>query len=364
MSIDNASGRGGDDKSPQPFAAHALEYYQLGLSVIPCDKKRPLVSWKKYQSKKPSLATVYRWVDKFPQANIGIVTGKISNITVIDCDDPNLSAEELEKEFGVSNFIVSTPSGGKHLYYRHNGETKKTNFDGRKIDLIGSGCFIIAPNSFNCKKNGHYKLVKGGFDDLTNLSELKSNLIDFEPKNELSSIGRNFAGGSDLQIAEGQRNDYLFCRLKKMARSHRSFESLLERAFEINQFSFSKPLDAEEVISIAKSVWKYKVSGSLIESGEGFVLARIGEVEELSKFSKALPLLLMMRFNHEGVRRDFCIDQVEVSKKFGWNRKSLKKAIDVLLERKFLFRRNNKNKKVRKGSKVKTAPYQYYFGRG
>lgn len=364
MSIDNASGKGGDNKSPQPFAAHALEYYQLGLSIIPCDEKRPLVSWKKYQSKKPSLATVYRWVDKFPHANIGIVTGRVSNNTVIDCDDSNLPVEELEKEFGVSNFIVSTPSGGKHLYYWHNGETKKTNFDGRKIDLIGSGCFIIAPNSFNREKNGHYKLVKGSLDDLANLSELKVNLVDSEPKNELSAISRNFAGGSDLQIAEGQRNAHLFYQLKKMARSHRSFESLQERAFEINQFSFSKPLDAEEVISVAKSVWKYKVSGSLIESGEGFVLARIGEVEELSKFSKALPLLLMMRFNHEGVRRDFCIDQVEVSKKFGWNRKSLKKAIDVLLEKKFLFRRNNKNEKVRKGSKIKTTPYKYYFGCG
>lgn len=357
-------GGGGNDKPPQSFSAHALEYHGLRLSIIPCDEKRPLVSWKKYQSKKPSLATVYRWIDKFPQANIGIVTGKVSNITVIDCDDSNLPTEELEKEFGVSNFIVSTPSGGKHLYYQHGGESKKTNFDGRKIDLIGGGCFIVAPNSFNRKKNGHYKLVKGGFDDLTKLSELKVNLVDFEPKNELSAISRNFAGGSDLQIAEGQRNAHLFYQLKKMARSHRSFESLQERAFEINQFSFSKPLDAEEVISVAKSVWKYKVSGSLIENNEGFVLARISEVEELSKFSKALPLLLMLRFYHEGLRKDFCIDQIKASQKFGWDRKSLKKAIDVLLEKKFLFRRNNKNEKVRKGSKIKTAPYQYYFGCG
>ena len=364
MSINNASGRGGDNKSPQPFVTHAIEYYQLGLSIIPCDEKRPLVSWKKYQNKKPSLATIYRWADKFPRANIGIATGKVSNITVIDCDNPNLSVEELEKEFGASNFIVSTPSGGKHLYYQHGGESKKTNFDGRKIDLIGSGCFIIAPNSFNCKKNGHYKLVKGGFDDLTNLSELKANLIDYEPKNELSAISRNFSVGSDLQIAEGQRNTHLFYQLKKMARSHRSFESLQERAFEINQFSFSKPLDAEEVISVAKSVWKYKVSGSLIENSEGFVIARISEVEELSKFSKALQLLLMLRFYHEGLRRDFCIDQIKTSQKFGWDRKSLKKAIDVLLEKKFLFRRNIKNEKVRKGSKIKTAPYKYYFGFG
>ena len=54
-----------------------------------------------------------------PSANISIVTGQISNITVIDCDDKKLSVNDLENEFGNSDFIVKTPNGGYHLYYKY-----------------------------------------------------------------------------------------------------------------------------------------------------------------------------------------------------------------------------------------------------
>ena len=253
----------GDNSSPQPFALHALEYHNLGFAVIPCFGKKPLVAWKKYQSKKPSLATVYRWIKQFPAANIGIITGKISNLTVIDCDNLDLSIEELQKEFGESPFIVSTPSGGKHLYYSNNQEAKKINFDGRKIDLIVEGCFIIAAHSFNKEKNGFYSVVKGGFDDLTNLPTLKANAVDFGLKNEPLKLTSQSSFSADFLVNDGQRNGYLFNELKKIAESFRSLEALEKRAFEINGFSFANQLGNQEVVDVAKSVWGYKIKGCL-----------------------------------------------------------------------------------------------------
>ena len=361
----------GDNSSPQPFALHALEYHNLGFAVIPCFGKKPLVAWKKYQSKKPSLATVYRWIKQFPAANIGIITGKISNLTVIDCDNLDLSIEELQKEFGESPFIISTPSGGKHLYYSNNQEAKKINFDGRKIDLIAEGCFIIAAHSFNKEKNGFYSVVKGGFGDLTNLPTLKANAVDFGLKNESfistkenQSQSNSLANSlADFLVSDGQRNGYLFNELKKIAESFRSLEALEKRAFEINGFSFANQLGNQEVVDVAKSVWGYKIKGCLyVENKGGYSFCSQKELQELTKFSKALALLLNLRFYHEGLKRDFCIDQIKVAKKLGWNRETLKKAIDVLLEKGFLFKRNKENEKIRKGNTIKAAAHIYSLG--
>ncbi len=365
MSINNASGRGGDNKSPQPFVAHAIEYYQLGLSVIPCDKKRPLVSWKKYQSKPPSLATIYRWMKISPAANIGLITGRISGITVIDCDDPNLSLEELEAEFGESKFVVSTPSGGRHLYYSFNGETSKTGYK-QKIDVRGEGGLIIAPYSFNPDKKTHYIITKGSFDDLTSLTKLKPNLVNKESITRAHARGifgsPSIVNESDFKIAEGQRNNYLFNQLRKAANNHQNYQSFEDYAFEINAFSFEQSLDEDEVKRTAKNVWKLKEEGKLITKGEGFVFAKYeAEIVRLRKEPRALVLLLELKYHHLGMRSVFCIAQDAMAKKLGWNKKSLVRAIEVLIEEKFIFRHKTENEKRLNGSKIKASAYQYSF---
>ena len=240
-------GGGGDSAlPPQPFTNYALDYYDLGLAIVPCAGKKgkeAQVTWKQYQKKKPSFAIIKRWIKLFPAANIGLITGKISGITVIDCDDPNLSLEELEAEFGESKFVVSTPSGGRHLYYSFNGETSKTRYK-QKIDVKGEGGLIIAPYSFNPDKKAYYKITKGCFDDLTSLTALKTNLANVA---RASSFYHPIVKESDFKIAEGQRNNHLFNQLRKAANNHQNYQSFEDYAFEINAFSFEQNLDEEEV---------------------------------------------------------------------------------------------------------------------
>jgi hypothetical protein len=359
-------GSGGDNLlPPQPFANYALDYQQLGLAIIPCEGKSPKVSWKKYQSKAPSLATIYRWIKLFPAANIGLITGKISGITVIDCDDPNLSLEELEAEFGESKFVVSTPSGGRHLYYSFNGENSKTGYK-QKIDVKGEGGLIIAPHSFKSDKKTHYTIARGSFEDLTSLTTLKLNLANKRNITHAHARGilppSSIVNKSDFKIAEGQRNNYLFNQLRKAANNHQNYQSFEDYAFEINAFSFEQNLDGEEIKRTSKNVWKLKEEGKLIIKGEGYVLARYeAEIVKLRKETRALALLLELKYHHLGVRNVFCIAQDAISKKLGWNKKSLVRAIEVLIEEKFIFRHKIKNEKRRADSKIKIAAYQYSF---
>jgi len=74
-------------ESPEgDFLAWALRYMRLGYSVIPVDGKVPLVAWAEFQNRRATEAEIRGWWAKWPVANIGIVTGAVSGIIVLDVD--------------------------------------------------------------------------------------------------------------------------------------------------------------------------------------------------------------------------------------------------------------------------------------
>src|SRR5690349_20742187 len=97
---------------------NALQYAELsGFCVMPVkkDKTPYLDTWKHLQTEKPSEDQIREWWTKWPEANIGIITGKISGITVVDVDvykgaDP--------KPF-PKTYTVKSGNGGIQLYYAY-----------------------------------------------------------------------------------------------------------------------------------------------------------------------------------------------------------------------------------------------------
>lgn len=120
----------------------AIEYLNKKLSVIPVGQdKRPLINWKKYQTVLPTEAEVRAWWEQWPEANIGIVTGRLSNIAVVDVEKGGSTA-------GLPpTLIAKTGGGGWHYYYRYvEGIENKTRF--RELtDIRGEGGFVVAPPS-------------------------------------------------------------------------------------------------------------------------------------------------------------------------------------------------------------------------
>jgi len=61
----------------------ALNYSKKGFSVIPIKPdKTPYLKWEKYQREKAGPDLIREWWDKWPDANVGIVTGAISGLNV------------------------------------------------------------------------------------------------------------------------------------------------------------------------------------------------------------------------------------------------------------------------------------------
>lgn len=140
---------------------------EYGETAQPCDRpgKHPLGvdSWTKRASIDP--AQIDRWANKYPNANIGIVTG--GGFFVLDVDGPEGKAElaKLIVQYGdlPPTWKVRTGSGGAHLYFRAPEGVSVPNSASTlapKLDIRGDGGFVVGPNSIH-RSGGVYIFEAG-----------------------------------------------------------------------------------------------------------------------------------------------------------------------------------------------------------
>ncbi len=158
---------------------HALKYADMGFYILPlhypvfnesivtcsctkddCDKsigKHPIISGG-FKSASNNNEQIKTWWQQNPQANIGIATGKISNLVVIDLD----CGRDLPPAFPPinSNITVKTAKGF-HFYFNYpeglaiKSPSKLLGYD---IDIRGDGGYIIAPPSKH-QNGGRYEFI-------------------------------------------------------------------------------------------------------------------------------------------------------------------------------------------------------------
>ena len=126
------------------------EYLKYQYSLIPIDReKKPYIYWKSYQYKKANIEDILNWYNIFCNVNIGIVTGNISKLAVIDVDDPTLLPELKEILPELEETTRVKTRRGYHYYFSLNGEAvKSTNsLFGRRLELKSNGTYVVAPPS-------------------------------------------------------------------------------------------------------------------------------------------------------------------------------------------------------------------------
>lgn len=133
----------------------ALDYLRRGWSVIPVRPrdKRPLIPWQDYQRSPPGETELRDWFERWPDANVGIVTGVVSDLIVLDVDPRHggeASLAGLELRHGPLPVTVEAVSGGggRHIYFAHPGGQVRNRVElAPGIDLRGDGGMIVAPPS-------------------------------------------------------------------------------------------------------------------------------------------------------------------------------------------------------------------------
>lgn len=228
---------------------------QFGWSVFPCIDKVPLTkNGFKDASKDPEI--VEKMFEGRANANIGIATGSVSGIWVLDIDikdgkEGALSLKRLIEQYGdLPQTIESrTWSGGRHIFFRYPQKGIGCKVDIRKhIDVRGDGGYIIAPPSV--VSNAPYAWQNG--PDST-IAEAPGWLL------ELSADAPTAVDLSDntAKIPISKRNSSLTSYAGGFRRAGLDEQQIVILLEDINHKRCEAPLSRREIERIAKSVCKY-----------------------------------------------------------------------------------------------------------
>ncbi len=140
----------------------AKQYCNLGYNVIPVNKdKKALVKWESFQKERSTISQIEQWFKQFKDSNIGIVTGEISNLFVIDSDTPESTLEV--QNYLPENIITPiqiTPHNGKHFFFKHIEGFSNRARVAPGIDIRTSGGYIVVDPSVN-GDGSHWKWIEG-----------------------------------------------------------------------------------------------------------------------------------------------------------------------------------------------------------
>ena len=135
------------------FLTAALSYHKRGLSVIPIQPPRKSRS-SLGSNIKPARhgGEIKAWWAKWPDANVGIVTGAVSGLVVIDLDmrEAKEKLKELVPGFDFTTVPRSRTGKGWQLFFKH-PEVTIQNRAGviPGLDVRGDGGYVVAPPSIH-----------------------------------------------------------------------------------------------------------------------------------------------------------------------------------------------------------------------
>ena len=146
---------------------YALYYAERGFYVFPIQpcKKIPYegMSWKEVSTNDVNLIKKVGSSQKYKGCNWALDCGK-SNVFVIDIDNkPGKDGIEnsLKLRLAAPDFMVETPSGGYHYYYKNENFGNSSERIAKGIDTRGIGGYVLIPGSSNGNKKP-YRLIKDG----------------------------------------------------------------------------------------------------------------------------------------------------------------------------------------------------------
>ena len=262
-----------------PLAA-ALGYADRGWSVIPlhtvrdgrcscgkakCDSpgKHPHTTHG-LKDASTDEQIIRRWWKRWPDANVGVVTGGCSGIVAIDID-PRHGGEDsladLERDHGELPETVEalTGGGGRHVIFAHPGNglviPNSSGKLGPGIDVRGDGGYIVVPPSLHASGT-RYAWEQSHHSKETDLAPMPPWLSELVRENR-QAAGPVSDNGQASAVSEGERNVHLTSLGGSMRRRGMSEAAIRAALREENRQSCQPPLDDAEVDRIAASVSKY-----------------------------------------------------------------------------------------------------------
>lgn len=267
-----------------PALQRAMTLLGIGFSVIPivATGKTPLAKWTEYQRRLPTPEELHRLFRGNGDANVGLVTGAVSRVVVVDTD--NAEAEAWAREHLPSSRMQTQTAKGLHHYYRHPGSAISnragiTVAGGKlRLDVRGDGGYVVAPGSTH-ESGAVYKAV-GDWSQ-----EGIASLPTFDPSwlkqwaepghadeglqeheaSERTKRGKtrprrdgtaSIGEAGDGLVHEGERNNTAFDLACRFRRQGVSEERALQHLVDWNQHDVHPPLPMEELEKCLASAYR------------------------------------------------------------------------------------------------------------
>lgn len=169
-----------EERYQKSLSNTAKLYAGLGYSVLPVygdrqphKAKVAAIGWKPYQLRRASDEQITQWFEHEHYGGVGIVTGRISNLIVIDFDDARLQSEFERQFFDLlkTRVITSASRGLSHYYYTVPTHISLPTKHIQGADLLSNGCYVIAPPTVI--DGSEYKVQRGGMPYCLNAFEAR-----------------------------------------------------------------------------------------------------------------------------------------------------------------------------------------------
>lgn len=234
---------------------------ELGWSIIPVNRdKTPLIEWKKHQNQKADSNEIRAWFKAFPEVNIAVVTGKISNLVVVDIDPRHGGDKKYFKD--IKTIFAKTGGGGWHYYFQYKEGVKNQVQIRAGVDIRGEGGYVVLPPS-NHKSGNAYEWILSP-RSTTPLAPIPTfieiwQLPEETTNNPISKWSPEILKG----VTEGSRNESAASLIGKLLKRYpiEEWESEAWRlALGWNQLN-NPPLSETELRSVFNSIKKTELAG-------------------------------------------------------------------------------------------------------
>jgi putative DNA primase/helicase len=242
--------------------AAAADYRRDGWCPIPIKRgtKYPaLDELDPYLSRPATQEELRSWA----WSGVGIVTGPVSGVLVLDVDGPE-GETELNKYGHPATPMARTPSGGMHLYFKHPEHHVRTRIKvAPGLDVKASGGYVVAPPSVGENGRAYEWILSPEEAELADPPEWLMQLLERErAKGPAAPVGE--------RIPPGKRNDVLASLAGSMRRRGMGEAEILAALQVTNEQRCQPPLEGEEVEKIAGSVARYEPADNVVSiSGNG-----------------------------------------------------------------------------------------------
>lgn len=258
--------------------AAALEYANKGIPVFPLKPgdKTPIHKGG-FHNATTDPATISQWWDEYPNANIGMATGRVSGVVVLDVDNKGSNGFASLEVWQTKGWtmpgtrVVYTPNDGKHYYF------VAPSFDVRSqtgvvpgIDVRGDGGYVVLPPS-RLANGKHYEWESP--DEpigeappwlISLLSSKKTKPVRFDADTEL--------------IPNGSRNSTLIRAAGYLRRMGMDEQKIFKYLWDTNVRFCKPPLEEEEVRTISASAMRWQPAARsfpLTDSGNAELFATL-----------------------------------------------------------------------------------------